>query len=50
MELQALAEHETRDVLLLFEKGLKKEDITSYFAGTVEAQGRSVGVGRVCPG
>jgi len=38
MELQALAEHGTRDVLLLFEKGLKKEDITSYFAGTVEAQ------------
>ena len=36
MELQALAEHEVRDVLLLFEKGLKKEDITSYFAGTVE--------------
>jgi len=38
MELQALAEHEIRDVLLLFEKGLKKEDITSYFAGTVETQ------------
>jgi hypothetical protein len=38
MELQALAEHEVRDVLLLFEEGLKKEDITCYFAGTVETQ------------
>jgi len=38
MELQALADSETRDVLLLFEKGLKSEDITSYFAGTVETQ------------
>ena len=38
MELQALIEHHVRDVLLLFEKGLGREDITSYFAGTVERQ------------
>jgi len=38
MELQALVEHRVRDVLLLFEKGLRREDMTSYFAGTVERQ------------
>jgi hypothetical protein len=38
MELQALVEHRVHGVLLLFEKGLRREDITSYFAGTVEHQ------------
>lgn len=38
MELQALVEHRIHGVLLLFEKGLRREDITSYFAGTVEHQ------------
>lgn len=38
MELQALVERGVHDVLLFFEEGLRKEDITSYFAGTIEHQ------------